>query len=89
VPLSGSIPIQTLEGGDVLGWSWLVPPYRWRFDAGAIELTRAIALDGKCLRAKCEADHCLGYDLLKRFLAVMVQRLEAAQLQLVNVGRVY
>src|SRR5690348_279328 len=59
--------IQTLSGGDILGWSWLIPPYRWHFDARAKELTRAIALDGKCLREKCETDHDLGYELLKRF----------------------
>ena len=84
-PERGSITIQTLGAGDILGWSWLVPPYRWRFDARAIELTRALALDGKCLREKCESDCCLGYELLKRFSQVMVDHLNATRLQLLNV----
>ena len=84
-PNRGTITIQTLEAGEILGWSWLIPPYRWRFDARAMELTRAIALDAKCLRAKCEEDHDLGYELLKRFAYIMGQRLEAARLQIMDV----
>ncbi len=84
-PDRGAITIQTLEPGDILGWSWLVPPYQWRFDAKAVELVRAIALDGKCLRTKCEEDHDLGFDLLKRFAHVIEQRLEATRLQLLDV----
>jgi len=84
-PPRGSITIQTLGEGEILGWSWLVPPYRWQFDARAIELTRAIALDGKCLREKSESDNHLGYELLKRFSQVMAERLQAARLQLLNV----
>ena len=81
----GPITVQTIGEGDVLGWSWLIPPYRWRFDAKALELTRAIALDGKCLRTKSEEDHDLGYALLKRFAGIIVERLEAARLQLLDV----
>ncbi len=85
----GPITIQTIGEGDVLGWSWLIPPYNWRFDAKAIELTRAIALDGKCLRTKCEQDHDLGYELLKRFTHIIAQRLEATRLQLLDVYGVH
>jgi len=81
----GSITVQTIGEGEVLGWSWLIPPYRWRFDAQAAELTRAIALDGKCLRTKSEEDHDLGYELLKRFSGIIVERLEATRLQLLDV----
>jgi CRP-like cAMP-binding protein len=84
-PERSAITVQTLGPGDVLGWSWLIPPYRWLFDARVIEITRAIALDGKCLRAKCEEDHDLGYDLLKRFAQVVTQCLDAARLQLVDI----
>ena len=70
---------------DVLGWSWLIPPYRWRFDARAIDLTRAIALDGKCLRGKCDQDPRLGYELLKRVAAIMAERLHATRLQMLDV----
>jgi CRP-like cAMP-binding protein len=85
VPGRGPLVIQTLTEGDVLGWSWLFPPYRWHFDAQAIGLTRAIALDGKCLRSKCEEDHDLGYELLKRFSHIMLQRLQATRLQLLDI----
>ena len=78
----GPIIILTLGEGEVLGWSWLVPPYRWRFDARAVELTRAIVLDGRCLRTKSEEDHDLGYELLKRFAHIIEKRLAATIMQL-------
>ena len=84
-PNRGALTIQTLGEGEILGWSWLVPPYRWKFDARCIELTRAIALDGKCLREKSESDCRLGYELLKRFSQVMLEHLQSARLQLLNV----
>ena len=79
------LTLQTLAEGEILGWSWLIPPYYWMFDARAVEPTRAVALDGKCLRTKCEADHDLGYELLKRFGQIMEQRLQATRLQLLDV----
>lgn len=85
VPGHGAMTLQTLGEGEVLGWSWLVPPYRWRFDARAVELTRAIALDGLCLRQKCEEDPRLGYELLKRVAHVLSERLHATRLQLMDV----
>ena len=84
VPGRGPLIVQTLEEGDILGWSWLFPPYHWHFDARAVELTRAIALDGKCLRTKCEEDHNLGYELLRRFANVVMQHLQATRLQVVD-----
>ena len=84
-PVKGPIVIHTRQKDEVLGWSWLVPPYKWHFDARALELTRAIALDGKCLRGKCDEDHDLGYELMKRFTIVIAERLEATRLQLLDV----
>jgi CRP-like cAMP-binding protein len=84
-PQRPPIVIQTLEEGDVLGWSWLIPPHRWRFDARAVSPARAIALDGKCLRTKCEENHDLGYEILKRFAHVVSERLEATRMQLLDV----
>ena len=84
-PQRPPIVVQTLEGGDILGWSWLIPPYHWRFDARVVEPARAIALDGKCLRSKCEENHDLGYALLKRFAHIVEQRLEATRMQLLDV----
>jgi CRP-like cAMP-binding protein len=84
-PDRGSASILTLGPGDALGWSWLIPPYKWRFDARAIETTLAFALDGKCLRGKCEEDPRLGYELLKRIAEVIVERLHATRLQMLDV----
>jgi CRP-like cAMP-binding protein len=83
-PHRGAIAIETVSDGDVLGWSWLIPPYTWHFDARALNLTRAIAFDAQCLRNKCEGDAKLGYELLKRFANIMGMRLEAARLQLLD-----
>ena len=84
-PARGAVRFETLGEGEIVGLTWLLPPYRWGYDARAIELTRAIALDAKCLRDKCEADHDLGYALMKRFLPVLVQRLQATRLQVLDV----
>ena len=71
-----SIPIQMIEPGDVLGWSWLYPPYYWHFGAYAVEPTEAIFFYGTRLRERCEEDHELGYELMKRVSAVLLQRLQ-------------
>ena len=84
-PGRGSVTIQTLDGGEMLGWSWLIPPYHWRFDARAVKPTRAIALDGKCLRGKCEEDHELGYELVKQVVSSLGQRLDATRLRLLDI----
>lgn len=85
VPNLGPITIHTVAEGEVLGWSWLVAPYRWHFDAQALAPTRAIALDGKCIRNKCEENKAMGYELMKRFSGVIVQRLQSTQMQLLDV----
>lgn len=84
-PGHGAVTILTAKEGDVLGFSWLLPPYRWMSDGRALELTRAIAFDGACLRGKCEEDPRLGYDLMKRVTKVMVQRLKSARVQILDV----
>ena len=77
--------IETLGPGDIIGWSWLLAPHIWKFNARAATLTRLIALDAKCLRAKCEANHELGYEILKRFSHIIERRLEATRLQLQDI----
>lgn len=79
------ITIQTVDPGEVVGWSWLFPPYEWNFRARAILDTRAVALDAKCLRGKLEQDSALGYELMKRFSAVVVQRLARTRLQVLDI----
>jgi CRP/FNR family cyclic AMP-dependent transcriptional regulator len=81
----GLLRIQTVGQGEVLGWSWLISPYRWHFDAIAVEDVRAFSLDGKCLRTKCEDDHDFGYEMYKRFSKVLENRIKATRLQLLDV----
>lgn len=85
VPGQGATRVATIEGAEVLGWSWLFPPYQWHFDARALETTRVLAFDGGCLREKLEADHHLGYEFLKRLIRAAHQRLERTRLQLMDV----
>lgn len=84
LPGRRGIRIQTVGPGEVLGWSWLIYPYRWHFSGVAVADTRAVALDGECLRRKCESDFEFGYDMLKRLAHVMERRLEATRLQLLD-----
>jgi CRP/FNR family transcriptional regulator, cyclic AMP receptor protein len=85
VPGHGGLTVQTLGEGQILGWSWLVPPYNWRFDARAAEMTRAIVFDGKCLREKCERDHELAYELQKRVIAILGEHLDVTRFRLLDV----
>ena len=84
-PVGGALRIETLEAGDVVGWSWLFAPYRWQLDARAMVACEVVSFDGACLRGKCEADHELGYELMRRFAAQLVGRLQATRLQLLDV----
>jgi len=85
VPGRGEHTIQTVAEADVLGWSWLFPPYRWHFDGRALMLIRAIDFNALCLRGKCDEDHDLGYALMQRFGLVLFERLQATRLQLLDV----
>ena len=85
VPNRGAVQLQTLHAGDILGWSWLFPPYKWTLDASALDTVHAIAMDAKCLRGKCEQDAVLGYTLMKTFSQVMAERLQATLFQLLDV----
>jgi len=73
------VVIDTIGAGDLLGWSWMFPPYVWHFTARAIEPTEAIFFYGTILPEHCEGDHSLGYELLKRMSSVMIKRLQAAR----------
>lgn len=84
-PDRGALTFQTVGAGEIVGVSWLIPPYRWTYDAKALEFVRAIEMDATCLRQKCEADHDLGYDMMKRFMPILIQRLQATRLQILDV----
>jgi len=83
-PGRGPITIQTLGNGDILGWSWMVPPHQYFYDAQAIKKTQVISLDANCLREKCEEGHSLGYELFKRLIPVIGQRMHSARMQLLD-----
>jgi len=85
IPGRGVRTIATLREGDVVGWSWLFPPYRWHYNVRSQTLVRVLALDGACLRGKCEEDHSLGYELMKRFALIMMERLQATRMQMLDV----
>jgi CRP-like cAMP-binding protein len=85
VPARGAVTIETLDAGDLVGWSWLFPPYRWHFDARALEPVDATRFDGPCLRRKCEADPQLGFDLLSLFAQIVIERLQWTRLRLLDV----
>lgn len=76
--------IQILKQGDILGWSWMIPPYEWRFSARAMENTELLVIDGEFIRKKSEKDHDLGYEIYKRLAGIFVQRLEATRQQLLE-----
>ncbi|MFL5257428.1 MAG: cyclic nucleotide-binding domain-containing protein [Rhodopila sp.] len=86
VPQGSPIVVETLEAGDIFGWSWLMPPYRWSNDARASEQVRLLKLDGACLRNKMESDRVLGYEIYKRFLPIMARRLAGTRMRIVELA---
>jgi CRP-like cAMP-binding protein len=81
----GPVTIQTLGDGDVLGWLGFLKPYHWHLDARAMELTRAVSLDVLCLQEKCEQNHELGYELLKRYAHHLAVQFRVTKLQLLDI----
>jgi CRP/FNR family cyclic AMP-dependent transcriptional regulator len=81
----GPLVIETLQPGEVLGWSWLFPPYRWSTDARALEPAGAIVVDAECLRNKAEVDPAFGYELMKRLSAPVAAQLHATQVRLLDI----
>ena len=85
-PNGGTHHVQTMKAGDVLGWSWLFPPYKWNFNARAVEPTKAIIFFAQTLRELCDRDPRLGYELMKRVSQVVIARLQSTRLQLLKLG---
>ncbi len=83
-PGRGPATFLTIGPGEVFGVNWLAPPYRWSFDARAIDSTHTLALNAACLRQKCESDPALGYALTKRVLPVLIERLHSCRVQLLD-----
>jgi len=80
------VTVDSIAGGDVLGWSWLFPPYAWNFTARTIEPVRAIFFYGTWLRERCAIDPAFGYELMRRMATVVIRRLKAARLQLIRLA---
>lgn len=79
-----SLEIQALGHDQVLGWSWLIPPYKWSFQAKAVEDTELLMFDGTAILARCEHDPKFGYELLKKFAQLMSVRLDAARQKMMD-----
>jgi CRP/FNR family cyclic AMP-dependent transcriptional regulator len=79
------VVMETIGAGDLLGWSWMFPPYVWHFTARAAEPTKAIFFYGTILREYCERDHSLGYELFKRMAPVMLRRLQSARKRMLSI----
>lgn len=78
------VPVDSVTAGDVLGWSWLFPPYTWNFTARAIGPVRAIFFYGTWLRERCASDPALGYELMRRTAGVVIRRLQVTRLQIIR-----
>ena len=83
-PANGTVLVQTLGAGDVLGWSWLFPPFVWHLQARAIEPATVIVLSGAHLLVTAEGNHDFGYELMKRMAQVVIHRLQATRKQLLD-----
>jgi CRP/FNR family transcriptional regulator, cyclic AMP receptor protein len=86
VPGQGRVKIETIGMGELLGWSWLLPPYTWTFGAVTIGRVEAFELDGRAVRASCEADPEFGYELTRRLTRVIANRLKATRISLISVS---
>lgn len=62
-------PLWSVGPGGVIGWSWLIPPHKWNFTCKAETPVRGLMFDAAWLRERCEANHELGYHLLKEMVA--------------------
>jgi CRP/FNR family transcriptional regulator, cyclic AMP receptor protein len=85
VPQRGAVTLETVEGGDLVGWSWLTPPFRVHMDARAVGTAHVVAFDAACLRGKADEDPVLGYELMRRFIPVIVERLQATRVRMLDV----
>lgn len=79
-----ALVLQTLHEGEILGWSWLTPPFRWAFDARCAAPTEVVEVDAARLRSAFTADPGFGYHVVSRFAAVMGERLRAAHMRMLE-----
>jgi CRP/FNR family transcriptional regulator, cyclic AMP receptor protein len=80
----GPVVLQKIEVGSALGWSWLVPPCRWRFDARVVKPLKALKIDAKRLRILMQEEPAFGFEILERFLQILGERLESERMSLIG-----
>jgi CRP-like cAMP-binding protein len=84
VPGQGLVRMDTIGMGELLGWSWLFPPFKWAFGAVAAGPVEAFEFDGPAVRACCAADPALGYELTQLLTRVIANRLQATRIKLIS-----
>jgi CRP-like cAMP-binding protein len=84
VPGEGQVRIDTIGMGELLGWSWLFPPYRWAFGAVAASQVEAFEFDARAVRVRCAADPAFGYEVTRRLAEVVTQRLRSTRVRLIT-----
>jgi CRP/FNR family transcriptional regulator, cyclic AMP receptor protein len=84
VPERGMVTILTVEPGDIVGWSAIVPPHRGTANAVAIEPVRVLELPGERLRSLLRSDHALAASVYPRVLQAVSRRLAATRMQLLD-----
>lgn len=89
VPNHGPVTVENILAGDVVGWSWLFLPHRWHFDARALERSVLTAIEGEKLRELMEADHDLGYQMMKKIARTMESRLQATRIKLMEFYNIF
>ena len=87
-PGRGQVAVETIGAESVLGWSWQFPPYRWHFGAVAAEHTLTVRFDAAGVRELCAQEPALGYELGQRFMAIVVDRLQATRVRLLELYEV-
>ena len=86
IPRADNLPLQTLGVGEVLGWSWLFPPFTWHFQARAVAPTKAVLVDGARLLLACEKDFDFGFEMMRRIAHVVTKRLQITRKLLVEMS---
>lgn len=84
LPQRGTVAVSTVGPGELLGWSWMLPPHAWRFDATARSAARLVALDARAIRTACDHDPALDRRVSRQVIRTMTARLEAARHQLLD-----
>jgi hypothetical protein len=86
VPGQGPVPIDTIGMGELLGWSWLFPPFLWAFGAVAAGPVEAFEFDARAVRAWCACDPALSYEVTRRVAEVLTRRMKSARSRLITVS---